>query len=83
MFRIALVNPSQSTKYPQPPTGLAIIAAVLERHGHQLTIIEANALKLGPEDLVPQAADVGDLKINTKGFFMLLGNLKPMRKEKA
>ena len=49
MFKVALVNPTQFTKYSQPPVGLALIAAVLEREGYQVTVLDANALKLEPE----------------------------------
>jgi hypothetical protein len=31
IMKTILINPSQNTKYPQPPLGLASIAAVLER----------------------------------------------------
>ena len=59
MFKVALINPIQSTKYSQPPMGLALIAAVLEREGYQVTVLEANALKLQPKDIVPLvSADV-------------------------
>jgi len=57
MFKVALINPAQSTKYPQPPMGLALIAAVLEREGYQVTVQDANALRLQPEDIVPMATD--------------------------
>jgi len=36
MLKVALINPAQSTKYPQPPMGLALIAAVLEREGYKV-----------------------------------------------
>ena len=29
-----------------PPIGLAYVAAILEKHGHKVIIIDANALKL-------------------------------------
>ena len=57
MFKIALVNPVQSGVYSQPPLGLALLAAVLEREGYQVTVVEANALKLKPEAVVPQVSD--------------------------
>lgn len=57
MVKVALINPAQSTKYPQPPMGLALIAAVLERDGYQVTMLDANALRLQPEDIVPQVTD--------------------------
>ncbi|MFC2048564.1 B12-binding domain-containing radical SAM protein, partial [Chloroflexota bacterium] len=57
MLRIALVNPPQFGKYTQPPMGLAIIAAVLERAGYQVTLLDANALRIKPEDIFPYIAD--------------------------
>ena len=57
MLKVALINPNQFTKYPQPPMGLALIAALLERAGYPLTVIDANALDLRPEDVVPLVSD--------------------------
>ncbi|MBI4180439.1 MAG: cobalamin B12-binding domain-containing protein [Chloroflexi bacterium] len=37
--------------------GLAIIAAVLERHGYNVSVVDANALRLKPEDVVPYVTD--------------------------
>ena len=52
-LRIALVNPPQDTTCPLPPMGLSLIAAVLERKGHRVTVVDANALKLRPEEVAP------------------------------
>ncbi len=57
MLKIALVNPPQFTRYPQPPMGLAQIAAVLESNGYRVTIVDANALKLNPQEVVSRLAD--------------------------
>jgi len=57
MFKVVLINPVQSTAYSQPPMGLALIAAVLEREGYPVTVLEADALKLQPEDVVPLVTD--------------------------
>ena len=57
MFKVALINPSQFTKYPQPPMGLAQIGSVLEGKGYQVTIVDANALQLKPQDVVPYVVD--------------------------
>ena len=51
MFKVALINPAQSTKYPQPPMGLAIIAAVLEREGYEISLHEAE----DPHTIPPRA----------------------------
>ncbi|MDP2729851.1 MAG: radical SAM protein [Dehalococcoidales bacterium] len=53
MLKIALVNPPQFTRYPQPPMGLAQLAAVLEEKGYPVIIVDANALNLQPEAVVP------------------------------
>jgi anaerobic magnesium-protoporphyrin IX monomethyl ester cyclase len=60
MLKITLVNPPQFTRYPQPPLGLALIAAVLEKVGYPVTLLDANATGLKPEDIPGEAvgADV-------------------------
>jgi len=55
-----LINPPQNTKYPQPPLGLASIAAVLERENHQVRIIDANALLLTEAEV---ASEIGEADI--------------------
>ena len=57
MLRVALINPPQPTAYPQPPLGLALIAAVLEKEGYEVTLLDANALRLKPTDIVPYVTD--------------------------
>jgi radical SAM superfamily enzyme YgiQ (UPF0313 family) len=56
MLRITLVNPPQSAGYPQPPIGLALIAAVLEREGHRVSVLDANALGLRARAIAPLVA---------------------------
>jgi anaerobic magnesium-protoporphyrin IX monomethyl ester cyclase len=56
MLNIVLINPSQSTRYPQPPLGLALIAAILERAKYPVKLIDANALNLQPADLAGMVA---------------------------
>jgi anaerobic magnesium-protoporphyrin IX monomethyl ester cyclase len=60
MLKVTLINPPQSTGYPQPPLGLATIAAVLERAGYRVTVLDANALGIPPEAIAPlvTSADV-------------------------
>ena len=58
MLKVALINPAQSTRYPQHPMGLALIAAVLEREGYQVTVLDANVLRLQPEEVVPWVTGV-------------------------
>ena len=57
MVKVALVNPAQVTRYPQTPMGLALIAAVLEKEGHQVTVVDANVLRLQPEGVVYRVTD--------------------------
>lgn len=57
MLKLALVNPNQFTNYPQPPMGLALIAAILEREGYPVTVLDTNALKLEPEAVAPLVSD--------------------------
>jgi hypothetical protein len=45
-MNILLVNPWQDTNFPQPPLGLAMIAAVLEKKGYRVKILDLNALDL-------------------------------------
>ncbi|OGN99213.1 MAG: hypothetical protein A2Y89_05775 [Chloroflexi bacterium RBG_13_51_18] len=62
MLKITLINPPQSTRYPQPPIGLALIAAILEKEGYTVSLLDANALGIMPEDVgkaVPDADIVG------------------------
>ena len=39
-MKILLVNPPQATRYPQPPLGLAMVAAVLEKNGYLVKILD-------------------------------------------
>jgi len=57
MVEVVLINPAQSTKYSQPPMGLALIAAVLERGGYQVTVLDVNSLKLQPYDIAQLASN--------------------------
>jgi anaerobic magnesium-protoporphyrin IX monomethyl ester cyclase len=52
IMKTILINPPQNTKYPQPSLGLASLAAVLEQKGHQVEIIDANALQLSECEIV-------------------------------
>ena len=56
-LKVVLINPPQFTGYPQPPMGIASIAAVLEREGYQLAVLDANALRLGSEDITSAVSD--------------------------
>jgi anaerobic magnesium-protoporphyrin IX monomethyl ester cyclase len=60
MLRVLLINPPQATRYPQPPIGLALVGAILEKEGYPVTLMDANALDLNPEKITKEvpAADV-------------------------
>lgn len=51
--KVLLIDPPQSAKYPQPPLGLAMIAAVLEEHGYKVKISDLHALGVS-EEAVPR-----------------------------
>ncbi|MFH1382040.1 MAG: radical SAM protein [Chloroflexota bacterium] len=51
-MKVVLINPAQSSKYAQPPMGLVLIAAVLEKAGHQVTVVDTNVLGLRPEEVL-------------------------------
>ena len=57
MLKVALINPPQNTRYPQPPMGLALIAAVLEKEGYQVIVLDANALMIQPEEVAAFVTD--------------------------
>ncbi len=67
MLKITLVNPPQNTGYPQPPLGLALIAAIMEKQGHQVIILDANTPGFSPEALKASiaAADIVGLTAMT------------------
>jgi anaerobic magnesium-protoporphyrin IX monomethyl ester cyclase len=67
MLKIALVNPPQYTRYPQPPLGLALIAAELEKAGYSVNLLDANAARLTPEEIPPliSGADIVGLTAMT------------------
>jgi radical SAM superfamily enzyme YgiQ (UPF0313 family) len=60
MLNVVLINPPQSTRYPQPPLGLALIAAILGKKGYPVKLLDANAVEFPPEDVIGMAigADV-------------------------
>jgi anaerobic magnesium-protoporphyrin IX monomethyl ester cyclase len=64
-MKTILINPSQNTQYPQPPLGLASIAAVLEQKGHQVEIIDANALQLSEREIANKVKGTDVIGITT------------------
>jgi anaerobic magnesium-protoporphyrin IX monomethyl ester cyclase len=63
MLKITLINPPQSTHYPQPPLGIALIAAILENNGYIVNILDANSPEFTLEEAVASARDA-----NVVGF---------------
>ena len=57
-MKTVLINPPQNTKYPQPPLGLASIAAVLEGENYQAEILDANALQLSESEIAKEIGNV-------------------------
>jgi anaerobic magnesium-protoporphyrin IX monomethyl ester cyclase len=51
--KILLINPPQLTRYPQPPLGLAFLAAALERHDYEVRLFDMPALGLS-EKTIPK-----------------------------
>ncbi len=66
-MKTILINPPQNTKYPQPPLGLASLAAVLEQKGHQVEIIDANAFQLSERDIVKKVKGAASTTVFESG----------------
>ena len=58
-MKTILINPPQNTKYPQPPLGVASLAAVLEQKDHQVEIMDANALQLSEREIANKVKGAG------------------------
>lgn len=41
-MKITFINPSQRTRYPQPPIGLALLAGIAKSRGHKVQIVDLN-----------------------------------------
>ena len=65
-----LINPPQNTKYPQPPLGLASIAAVLEGENYQVEILDANALQLSESEVAKETGNVDIIGITAMTPFI-------------
>lgn len=65
-----LINPPQNTKYPQPPLGLANIAAVLEGENYQVEILDANALRLSESEVAKETGNVDIIGITAMTPFI-------------
>ncbi|MEE8413709.1 MAG: radical SAM protein [Dehalococcoidales bacterium] len=82
MLKVALVNPNQLTRYPQPPMGLALIAAILEKEGYPVTIVDANALNLQPDAVAPlvKDADIIGLTAMTPSIHTAIATARHLKK---
>jgi anaerobic magnesium-protoporphyrin IX monomethyl ester cyclase len=82
MQKITLVNPPQFTHYPQPPLGLALIAAILEKAGYPVTLLDANALGIQPEAIPAMAsgADVIGVTAMTPTISTALKTVRELRR---
>ena len=61
--KVLLINPffqwrtrSIAQQSVGPPLGLAYLAAVLEQHGYDCTLLDANALQLSPDETIARVA---------------------------
>ena len=73
MQKVVLINPPQYTKYPQPPMGLALLGAILEREGYEVSIIDANVLRLEDVAHLVVKADVVGITAMTPTINTALG----------
>ena len=54
-MKTVLINPPQKTSFPQPPLGLAYVAASMEKKNLAVEIIDAPALKLDNDKIVKKS----------------------------
>lgn len=82
-MKTILINPPQNTRYPQPPLGLAIIAAVLEQDGHTVEILDANALHLNGKEITERVknADVVGITAMTPAVNSAIRIAKEIKRE--
>ncbi len=80
--KIALINPAMRTSFPQPPLGLAFIAAVLEKEGHKVKIIDAQALGIDEDKTARKAAkfDIVGITSMTPTFNSAVRTAKTIKK---
>jgi anaerobic magnesium-protoporphyrin IX monomethyl ester cyclase len=57
MLKVTLINPPLDTRYPQPPIGLALITAILEKADYAVNLLDANALQLNPRMIAERVVD--------------------------
>ena len=79
-MKIVLINPTQSTEYPQPPIGLASIAGVLEET--DFTVKDIVNLKAG-DVLRLDSKITNNLKVFVEGQNKFYGKLGLFGSKKA
>ncbi len=84
MLDITLISPPQFTQYPQLPVGLVLLAAILQKEGHGVTLLDANALGLNPEEVPPRIreADVVGITAMTPTISAALEIARHIKKER-
>ena len=82
MLKVALIAPNLSSQYPQPPMGLALIAAVLEKAGYPVSMVDANALNLPLDAITPlvRDADIVGLTAMTPSINIALTTARHLKK---
>ena len=83
-MKTLLINPPQNGKYPQPPLGLASIAAILERESYQVKILDANALQLSESEIAREIDGVDIIGITAMTPFInsAIKVVKKIKREK-
>ena len=81
-MEIILINPPFKTSFPQPPLGLVFIAAILEKEGHKVNIIDAQALGIDENQVaqISAKADVIGITSMTPTFNSAVNVAKAIRK---
>src|SRR3990172_1617950 len=82
MLKVVLIAPNLSSQYPQPPMGLALIAAVLEKAGYPVSVVDANALNLPLDAITPlvRDADIVGLTAMTPSINIALTAARHLKK---
>ena len=82
MLKVVLIAPNLSSQYPQPPMGIVLIAAVLEKAGYPVSVVDANALNLPLEEITPlvKNADIVGLTAMTPSINIALTTARHVKK---
>jgi anaerobic magnesium-protoporphyrin IX monomethyl ester cyclase len=84
-MKISLINPPWNSQYPQPPLGLASLAAVLEKKGFSSEIIDSNALQLSTDNIVKKIihSDIIAITAMTPSINIVITLVKKIRESNA